>query len=242
MRFLGAALAARVACQSAQAWEPAGTAIPATDRVWHGSDYASVYKELASRPDSLPESTDGRGAALLQRITALENLEQYRDKRIPIEGRFGGYVELQKETASITLLYYAASLKKTQDLKAELASLFAFSLHVSAVGVELVDEVIPTFKKDDKYETRLAGVQKMYSGLTTQFVGSEALLTESNGFSMSERSVVLEAMAKTLPTVKNAFSPAYRVELRDRLKSDRSFFSSADDLQRIDMMISELGT
>lgn len=239
MRFFVVAIAALLACSSIQAQESA--VLPATDRAWQGVDYSTTYQILASKKEPLPNLSDERGALLLQRITSLDNLAFYREKRIPVQARFVDYIALQKSTASIMLLYYSTWLTKTQDLNTEMANLIAFSLYTSAVGIELADEIVPTLKQGAQYEQAMEGVRKMHSGLATQFMGAEVTLTENNGFSMSDRSIVLDAMARTLPLVKKVFSPEYLTELREKLKRDRRSFKAEDDLQRIDLMLREIG-
>lgn len=118
--------------------------------------------------------------------------------------------------------------------------MLAFLLRTSAVGLDLTDEFLPTIPKDDKYATRMDGLKTVKSGLTTVFVGAEVSLTESNGFSSKDRSLLLEAMAATLPTLKRAFAPDYRVELQQKLRTDRAKFTDSNDVLRLDAMVREL--
>lgn len=216
--------------------------LPATDRQWSGADYEQASEALASIKGPLPSFSDERGSELLHRITSLENFSLGRDQRIPIKVRITDYASLYKGTSSILLLYYSASLETKQNLNAEMASLAAFTLHASALGVGLVDEVIATMGKETDPKTVMEGVRKMYSGLTTVFVGAEKMLTEPNGFSDKDRSTVLLAMAETLPTIKKALSPKYLAELRGRLELDKKQFTTESDLRQIDLMLNTIST
>ncbi|HMJ66510.1 MAG TPA: hypothetical protein VK615_14285, partial [Candidatus Binatia bacterium] len=84
------------------------------------------------------------------------------------------------------------------------------------------------------------GLKKMNSGLTTVFVGAENSLAEQKFYSADDLSLLLKAMSETLPRVRNAFSPDYRIELRKKLTSHKSSFKKKEDLRYIDEMLREL--
>jgi hypothetical protein len=67
------------------------------------------------------------------------------------------------------------------------------------------------------------------------------MLAEQNGFSAEDLSVVLDAMASTLPRIKTGFPPDVRIELRKKLETDKARFKKAEDTHRLDQMIAELG-
>jgi len=214
--------------------------IPAASREWLGSDYALTFQILSSGKVALPRFSEKDGAALLRRITSTENFSLQKNQTIPLQVRLGDYTNLLQGAGSLFKLYYSTSIEKKQNLNTELSNLLAFMLHVSAQGIDLVEEFIPNIPKDDSYAARMEGVRKMYSGLTTVFVGAEVMLTEKNGLSSSDRSAVLDAMAITLPRNKKAFPQDYRIELRKKLEADRKYFSSPEDIQKIDTMLLEL--
>jgi hypothetical protein len=123
----------------------------------------------------------------------------------------------------------------------ETVRVIAFALQTSALGVELVDEFLPTIPKDDKYAVRMEGLKKLNSGLTIQFVGAERSLSERHFYSPEDLSLLLDAMSSTLPLLKRGFPPGYPAELRERLKSDRLIFTGEKDRKNIDRMLAELG-
>ena len=67
----------------------------------------------------------------------------------------------------------------------------------------------------------MAGVKQMNDGITSVFVGCEQMLTPSNHFAPEDLSILLAAMAETLPRVKKSFAADFRVELRQKLEADR---------------------
>jgi hypothetical protein len=81
----------------------------------------------------------------------------------------------------------------------------------------------------------------MNKGMTSVFGGAEQLLAEHNGFSAEELSILLDAMASTLPRLKKGFPPHVRLELRKKLETDKTQFKKDEDTRRLDQMIGELG-
>jgi hypothetical protein len=214
--------------------------IPSVTRNWTGTDYKQTVSVLSLGTVPLPVFSDTQGAALLRRITATENFSFYRNRTLPLQTRITDYFSLQDGVASLAKLYFARPTNSTNSSTAEIASLLSYLLRSSNLGLELVEEFLPAVSKDDKYAGRMEGLKKMKSGLTSVFVGAEQTLTEQNGFSSSDRSRILEAMAETLPTMKKAFTQDYKVELRQKLQADRAKFSDKADVLRIDSMLNEL--
>jgi hypothetical protein len=194
--------------------------IPAASREWFGSDYARAYETFASGRVSLPRFSETQGAKLLERMTSIENFSFHRNRSIPLQTRMEDYLRLMKGANSVLKLYYANAVNEKEKLYTEMARLLGFMLQVSALGVELVDESIPTIPRDDKYATRMDALRRFYSDLTTVFVGAEVSLSERNYYSQDDLSAILDAMAITLPRLKKAFAQDYRIELRKKLESD----------------------
>ena len=214
--------------------------IAAASREWHGSDYARAYQTLASGGVPLPKFSENEGARLLQRMTALENFSFHRNRSIPLQTRFEDFLMLVQGANSVLKLYYAASVNRQEKLNKEMARLAAFMLQAAALEIELVDELIPTIPKDDRYAARMDALRRMYFDLTTVFVGAETTLSERNYYSQADLSAILDAMATTLPRFKKAFAQDYRIELRKKLESHRTKFTDPEDTSKIDRMIQEL--
>ena len=215
--------------------------IAASDREWTGPDYAQAAEILATGKVPLPQESDEIGRALVRRMTSLDNLKLFRDSTLPIESRFANYIPLINGANSIFKLYLA-SLNAGKSVHREVAEYMSFLLYVAAVDVDLMEEYIPKIAKDDRYAARMEGVKKMHSGLTTIFVGAEISLSERAIYSDEDLSILLRAMASTLPTMKAWFSDDYRHELRHKLQSDRSKFTRQEDIQNIDKMLEALAS
>lgn len=233
-------LSARLADAQAQPNPFLEAGIPAASRAWSGPDYQRAAEILAAGKVPLPRLSDPQGTALLGRMTSMENLALERDPKLSLQSRMEDFVPLQQGASSLLKQYLAAGARG--GFRPEMARLAAFLVRSSALGVELVTEMIPTLPKDERYATRMAGVKQMNDGMTTVFVGCEQMLTPSNHFAPEDLSILLEAMAETLPRVKKTFSADYRIELRKKLEDDRPRFKSAEDVRRIDAMIAALGT
>lgn len=212
--------------------------IPAATRQWSGPDYARALEILTAGKVPLPRFDDPQGAALLRRMTSTDNLSLQRDKSVPLTGRLQDFLQVQQGAGNLLSLYLVA---KEGDYRPELAHTAAFLLHASAQGVDLVEEMVPMLPKDEQYATRMEGRKKMDEGMTSIFVGAEQMLAEQNGFSADDLSVLLDAMADTLPRLKKCFPPDARIELRKKLEADKARFKKDEDARRIDRMIGELG-
>lgn len=215
--------------------------IPASDREWNGADYFRTSEILSAGKVALPRLSDPLGAALLNRFTSTDNFSLDRNRSLPIETRLGDYLGIQQATSTVLNLYLAMMVRGEAKATAEMTQLVAFSLKVSSLGIDLIEEFLPKIPKDESYATRMDGLKQMYSGISTQFQGAETMLGESNIYSQSERSLLLDAMAGALPILKKAFSGDYRIELRKKFEEDRKLFSSSQDLDRLQSMIRELG-
>ena len=213
--------------------------IPAVSRAWTGPDYQRAAEILAAGKVSLPRLSDPRGAALLGRMTSLENLALERDPKLSLQSRLEDFVPLQQGASSLLKQYLAAGARG--GFRPETARLAAFLVRSSAQGLELVTEMIPTVPKDEQYAKRMAGVKQMNDGMTSVFVGCEQMLAPSNHFAPEDLSILLAAMAETLPRVKKTFAADFRVELRRKLEADRPRFKAPEDARRIDAMIAALG-
>ncbi|HSS75233.1 MAG TPA: hypothetical protein VLV54_00670 [Thermoanaerobaculia bacterium] len=213
--------------------------IPAPTRPWTGPDYESTAEILTAGKVPLPTFSDPQGAALLQRMTSADNLSLQRDTSLPLSARMPDFLLVHSGASKLLSLYLAASEKG--GYRPELARVTAFLLHSSAQGVDLAEEMMVAFPRDEKQTTRMEGLRKMNKGLTGVFVGAEQMLAEQNGFSTEDLSVLLNAMASTLPRLKKAFPPDVRIELRKKLEVDKARFKKDEDARRLDQMIGKLG-
>jgi hypothetical protein len=213
--------------------------IAAPNREWLANDYISAANILASGKVALPRYSNKNGKALLETMTSPANFAIYRKKNLRLDSRMNEFLSLQQASGTLLRLYVEAA-NKGDDLHKETASLMAFNLYVTELGMELTDEFVPTIPKDEKYEIRMDGLKKMYSGMTTIFVGAESSLSERHFYSDEDCSLLLEAMSETIGRIKKAFTAEYRVELGKKLELQKSKFKKQTDLRRIEAVLNEL--
>ena len=215
--------------------------IPTPSRAWTGADYTQAVNVLESGASPLPRFSDSNGAAVLNRMTAVENLGFYLDPSVPLETRFGDYLALSIGANTLFTLYVESPRDSAGKTQLETAALMAYRLRIAVAGLDLVDALISTVPRDEKYATRVASMKTTQTAYAATLGDAEIMLTAEHGFSAAGRSLVLRAMADTLPTLKRAFQPFYREELRQKLEADRAKLSDAEDRRLLDAMIGQLG-
>ena len=211
---------------------------PATDRTWMGQDYVNVYQLINSDRSSLPDFSSKDGKAIIKRLTDTSNFEFCKDKSLPIGQRLQNFLQVSQASNSVMMLY-ATKLYSEQVYAGETADMLAFSLYLAEVGIDLMNEFIPTIPKDDQYEVRMQGVKQMFSGITTQVSGAEVTLTEKETFSAENRLIILEAIHATLPKLKVAFSNEFKKELSNRFEKQKQNFEETQ-IVLIEEIIKEL--
>lgn len=212
--------------------------VPASDRDWTGKDYDAAVQAIQAGKAPLPVLDDPMGKQVFQRLINESNFGIYRNKSLPIGNRLGDYLQMQQSVNSIFKLYMARA-GKGRNLHAEQAASAGFSLRVAALGVDLINEFVPTLPKDDTYEYRIQALKEAYGGLTTTFAASESTLGETKAFTAGDLSLILQAMRATLPTLKQAFSEEFKSELEKKL-ADRKGQFKGEDLAALDEMIKVL--
>jgi len=214
-------------------------ALPALSRQWYGPDYRVLAAALDNGSLTLPRFSSGPDAALLRRLTAVENLTLQRNRTLPIESRLQDFLAMQQAIGTV-LNHYLQAANRGEPVHAELAALLSFMLHLSASSANMVDEYLPTIPKDEKYQVRMQGLAKVKEGLTTVFLGAETTLSETRFYTPEDLSQVMAAMAASLPSVDKLFAPDFRAELRRKLAARRNAAKKPEDIANLDKMLAEL--
>ncbi|HEX2750086.1 MAG TPA: hypothetical protein VHM91_18915 [Verrucomicrobiales bacterium] len=188
---------------------------------------------------ALPTLQDKAGTALFKRITSAENLEYNRNKKLPIKERLPDFMVKLQGTAEL-LRHYWMEGRKNPALHTEVTMLQVQTLHLGVLGSELADEFIPTLQKDDKYQTRMAGLEKIKRGMTQMFTGMETSLSEVNFYQPADFSSMLEAMAATVPRYAMVMSAEEKTSMVKRMSALRPRFKQESDLKSIDIILSAL--
>lgn len=86
-------------------------------------------------------------------------------------------------------------------------------MRATVVMLELVDEFLPTIKKDDpSYQVRMQGLERIKGGLATVVSGGLETLTERDSYRGSERVRLVGYMQETFPLIVPRLPPGARAE------------------------------
>lgn len=213
--------------------------IASTDREWRGNDYLKLVQAIENKKVPLFHLEDAEGARILKQVSSLENLSFYRNKQLPIETRIADFMLLVGSVARLPTFYYP-EIVPGDAVHEEMAMLISNMLHVSAAGIELMAEYVPTLPQDDKYETRMAGLSQFKRGCVTTYSGSVTSLLEDSIHSDEGRSQILAAMATTTPVFKTIFSEDTQTEMRQQLTAARGRFTGEADRKNMDLLLMHL--
>ena len=197
--------------------------IPAADRAWSGEEMSRAAKALAAlaKDDAgkLPRYRSDRSGVLFARMTSLQNLEVYHNKKLSLDLRMSPALAYFDATNDVLQAYVSGFLNGVTG-DSELMELIGSDLRTAAVLLGLVDEELPTIKQDDPNAAgRIAGLEKMRNGLATMTAGALTTLTEASSYRTSERTRLLRYLQETLPTITAHVSPAAQSETKVRIET-----------------------
>jgi hypothetical protein len=210
-----------VADRSLSADEYIALGMPAYDRVWTGQDMSTSASRLqalaTTAPQQLPRFNSSRSGPMFARIVARDNLDFFRSRSLPLASRFPQAIEYVESLNAILKVYLSASAAN-QVTSDDLIELMGAELRAIQVGLELVDEFLPTLSKDDpKYPVRMAGLDRMRQGLAGVVAGVITTLTEDQVYRVDARSKLLGYCRETFPSIVPKLSAPSRSEVLRRL-------------------------
>ncbi len=196
--------------------------LPAQDREWSGDDMVKAERTLASLVQTgyrqLPRYKSERSGEMFARLTSPQNLDLFKNRTLPIEARFPQALNYFGAGNQVLKLYLAGFLKKEVG-DSELVELMGSQFRSTVVILELVDEFLPTIKKDDpKYQARMEGLDQMKRGLAGVVAGSLQTLTERESYRESELVKLVGYMRDTFPLIVPRLPPGARTETLLRLE------------------------
>lgn len=213
--------------------------IASTDREWRGNDYRKLVQAIRNKKVPLPHLEDAEGARVLKQVCSVENLSFYRNKRLPIETRITDFMLLMSSVTQLSTFYYP-EIVPGDAIYEEMAMLISSLLHVSAAGIELMAEYVPTLPQDDKYETRMEGLSQFKRGCVTTYSGAVTSLLEDSIHSDEGRSQILAALAATTPVFKTIFSEDTQTEMWQRLTAATGRLTEEADRKNLDLLLMHL--
>lgn len=199
-----------------------GLGLPAQDREWSGDDMVKAAQILASVAQKgywqLPRYKSNRSGEVFARLTSPQNLDLFKNRTLPLDARFPQALNHFQANNQVLKLYLAGFLKK-EVRDSELVELMGSQFRSTVVMLELVDEFLPTIKKDDpKYQVRMQGLDQMKRGLASVIAGGLQTLTERNSYQGSELVRLVGYMQETFPLIVPRLPPGARTETMLRLE------------------------
>lgn len=232
-------------CQTSEQ-RPALTAngMPSTSRNWSGDDYISAGKLVTSKTIKLPKYSDPEGASILARITSLKNLDQYRIKSVPLDSRFRGCSGILQGCNPFMYGYLSGGPQFLRENRKEASSLMAFVLHATCLALDIAEEMKQAIPGGPNHEEQLKQftiqMAKMNAGFTKTVVSLEVTISNQAPFDDENISVLLEALASTMPRLSKILPDSTRQHLLAKYQNDKILFSKLDDLQNINKIIMAL--
>lgn len=207
--------------ESLTSGEYVGLGMPADDRDWSSADMVQAHKTLSSLPGghaNLPRYQSDRSGAMFARLTTPQNLELFRNRSLPLEGRLPLALDFGDASTKTFKLYLSAFLSnKVRD--SEMIELLGAELRLAVVNVELLGELLPTLDKDDPtYAVRMQGVEQMKRGLASFVMGALQTFDERQSYRQSELLRLADYVRDTFPTLVPFLPPGARTEAKATLK------------------------
>lgn len=132
--------------------------LPPAPRAWTAKEYKDALAALSS--GALPRASSEQFA----RIVDAKNLARYRDKNVPFGERFQDLGEVESAVGAMIRIYNERAATDAS-LGRELDALLAFVVHLSALTVELGDDLVLTLDPNDAtFATRMGGFNRMRQG------------------------------------------------------------------------------
>lgn len=177
---------------------------PSPDRPWTPQDYEAAMKVLEALakadPLTLPRAGSPQSGPVFARLVAEDNLEPIR-KDANTQQAFERVVRLLPVMNSLLDLYGNPSTPQST-FDSEITAIMSFSLAGSKELQSLGKRIFDTMPADDpERETRLAGYEKMRSGLRASIIGCLLTLTEQDLFRLEARLQLANALERRLPAL-----------------------------------------
>ncbi len=220
--------------------------LPPIDRAWSSHDMskaAKILQDVAEKKyGSLPRYRSPKSGDVFARLTSKQNLDRYKDHSVDVDDRLSEAINYLQSTNEIFKAYLSGFLKKEVP-GGELIELIGMHLRTSVVMFDLVDEFLPTIKKDDPtYATRMQGFERMKGGLASIVAGSLKALTEQDNYTVSERVRLIGYMQDTFPELIPHLTPEARTQIVAQMETIAGDPSSTQLQPGLDQLRSKVKT
>jgi hypothetical protein len=196
--------------------------MPAPDRDWAFTDYqtaASVLGTIAATdPKQLPRWRSKTSGAMFGRLSADQNLDILRDKKLPIQSRTTGALAVLNAANQILKIYLNASLRgKSYD--AEMIEMSIFSMKVVQAIFPVMREFLASLPEAEaKAPVRQQGLQKMRNGFAEMVNGFLLTFTEKQTYRTEHLVRLGREMKTVLPSILIELPPLTQQEIPIRLQ------------------------
>lgn len=186
--------------------------VSAPSREWRAADYRTLVTLITEKKVPLPDLGTEAGANVLNRVCSVQNLAYGRNKTLPLAARMQDLMEMQPALTALGKIYASEALKGGK-VGNESALLVGFMLDFTSLQIDLVEEFIPTIKRDSGYEFRMQALKEMRGGLAIEFVGTLSAVSEDKLYSDKNRSDLLAAIARNASHFARVLESDVRAEM-----------------------------
>jgi hypothetical protein len=190
---------------------------PDTDRPWTSVDYRDLAERIVAGRVPLPTLAEPAARRAFERMVSLDNLAVVRNKSAPIASRVPEMLAMISATRTL-MLGYLDEAKRGRPYERELARLQVYTLAQASLVVALVDEFLPTVKKDANYEARMAGLGNIRSALRSVTSGTVESTTDTRFFSKASTLEQVAGLERYLPVLHRILVDEDRRELLARVE------------------------
>jgi len=117
------------------------------------------------------------------------------------------------------LLIYVQAANKGEKIDSELSKLIFFQLAMASSMINLVNEYVPTIPKDKSYETRMAGLEQIKSGMATLLTGAVVSLSERHFYSTESVITIASGIKQYYPSFELVLPETYKIELKYKINT-----------------------
>ena len=206
---------------------------PDLDRPWTSVDYRDLAERIVAGRVPLPTLAEPAARRAFERMISLDNLAVVRNKSAPIASRVPEMLAMISATRTL-MLGYVDEAKRGRPYERELARLQVYVLAQASTVVGLVDEFLPTVKKDANYESRMAGLANMRSALRSVTSGIVESTTDTRFFSKASTLEQVSGLERHLPVLHRILTDEDRQELLARAQDETD--AATDDEIRAAMV------
>jgi hypothetical protein len=222
-----------LAVQSAEAQKR----YPSIEDAWDGTDYRAVVQRVAKDGLALPTLADAETKPVFDRMVDTDNipLRMGLNKELPVTIR---YQKLDSALAPVhkLVVLYANETQKGKPYATELARMMVYESKISGAMLNLTEPLISTLEKNERYEARIADLDKVKSDARQLYSDLVQRMSETKVYSKADMLKIISSAITELPAYQQIFTNQNKQELTQKLTQQIS--ATAD--QEVKTALTEL--